>query len=182
MIRINLLPYRDIAKKETAVKKIIIMSVSALLFFGVLLGVFFFFLAANSGLEKDVKAREQRIAELKKIVGEIDEYKREKHILEKKIGVITELERGRTFPVQLFADLASRVPTRDMWLEKLTYSGANLQLEGTAREMITIAKFMKALKASAFIASVELVSAKEKEITGLKLQHFSLNCDLKKGS
>ncbi|MCX7634629.1 MAG: PilN domain-containing protein [Syntrophales bacterium] len=184
MIRINLLPYRDIAKKETALKKIIIISGSAVIFVGVLLGVYFFFLATNSGLEKDVKAREKRIAELNKIVGEIEGYKREKQILEKKIAAIEELEKGRTYPVQLLADLASRVPTRDMWLEKLSYSGTNLQLEGTARDTFAIVRFMRALEASSLVASVELVSAKEKEIsgTGLKLQQFSLNCGLKKGS
>jgi hypothetical protein len=57
----------------------------------------------------------------------------------------------------------------------------SLSLEGKARNTITVAVFMKSLESLPFISSVDLVSSKQEELSGLKIQTFKLNCAIKKG-
>jgi hypothetical protein len=40
---------------------------------------------------------------------------------------------------------------------------------------------MKSLETSKFISSVEIISSKQNEIAGAKLQEFSLACTLRRG-
>jgi len=179
MIRINLLPYHELAVKETKVKQIFVIGGAFALFF-VLLGVVHFVLLSSlSGLEKDVKAKEERVNTLNRLIGEVDNIRKEKAILEKKLAIIKKLEEGRLYPVRMLADVAAQVPVKDVWLDKLTQRGTSLALEGSARDNFAVVRLMKNLEVSPFFRSVELVSTKEYETQQMKLHRFVLNCELK---
>ena len=181
MIRINLLPYREIEKKETQSRKILILSGAAVLFLVILAAIQLYVLGDIKGIEKDLKTKEERLVALDKIVGEVDRIKKEKQILEKKLAVINDLEKNRSYPVRMLADIASQVPVKDTWLEKLTQSGMSLSIEGKARDNFAVVRLMKNLEGSMYIQSVELVSSKQVEISGVKLQQFNLTCVLRSG-
>jgi len=181
MIRINLLPYREIAIKETQSRQIIVVAASFLLFLLILAGVQFYMWTSINSLKTDLKAKEEKLVTLKKIIGEIDQYKKEKQILEKKLAVIGDLEKNRTYPVRMLADIASQVPVKDVWLDRLNQSGTILQLEGKARDNFAVVRFMRNLEGSLYIQSVELVSSKQIEMAGIKLQQFNLSCVLRGG-
>ena len=181
MIRINLLPYHEKAKKESQTKQLIIISGSLLLFL-LLIGVVHLWITSSvSSLESDVKAREAKIQELDKKIGEVKTIEAEKKVLEKKLGVIQNLEKNRDYPVRLFADVAGQVPTKDVWLEKLVQSGKSLQVEGKARDNFAVVRFIRNMEGSQYIQSVELLSTRQLEISGIKLQQFVLSCVLKSG-
>ncbi|HOF05423.1 MAG TPA: PilN domain-containing protein [Syntrophales bacterium] len=181
MIRINLLPYHEKAKKESQAKQIIIIAGSLIIFLLIVGAVHFWITVSVSSLEKEVKAKEERIVVLKKIIGEVEQIRNEKRVLERKLGVIQNLEKSRDYPVRLFADVASQVPTKDVWLEKLTQSGQSLAVEGRARDNFAVVRFIKNMEVSMYIQSVELVSSKQTEVSGMKLQQFVLSCVLKSG-
>ncbi|MCX7815906.1 MAG: PilN domain-containing protein [Syntrophales bacterium] len=181
MVRINLLPYKEIKKKEVKAPTFILHGGLGFLFVLFLSGFYVYFHWENMALDKAVKNQEKRLAELNKIVGEIDTFKKEKQVLEKKLAVIAELEKNRFYPVQLFADVASRVPVRDMWLEKMEQKGNQLNISGVARDTFTLVRFIRGLESSALISSVELLFSKQREVSGMKLQEFSLTCLLRKG-
>ena len=69
-----------------------------------------------------------------------------------------------------------------MWLEKTTETGDSLRIEGVARNSMTVSQYMRNLESASFIKSVDLISSKEKEIAGVKLQQFILTCIMKKGA
>jgi type IV pilus assembly protein PilN len=181
MIRINLLPYREIAKKETQSRQIIVVAASFLLFVMILAAVQIYMWTSINSLKADLKAKEEKLVALKKIIGEIDQFKKEKQILEKKLAVINDLEKNRTYPVRMLADIASQVPVKDLWLDRLTQSGTVLQLEGRARDNFAVVRFMRNLEGSMYIQSVELISSKQSELAGIKLQQFNVSCVLRGG-
>ncbi len=182
MIRINLLPYHEIEKKETQSRQIFILAGSFLLFLLVLASVQLYFWSDIGTLEQGLKAKEERLVVLNKTIGEVDQYKREKMILEKKLGIINDLEKNRSYPVRMLADIASQVPIKDVWLDKLSQSGgSSLVIEGKGRDNFAVVRFMKNLEGSMYVQTVELVSSKQSEVSGVKLQQFSLSCVLRKG-
>lgn len=181
MIRINLLPYREKEKKEDLTRQILIIAISFIAF-ALVIGAYHLYLAMSiSDLENSIKLEKAELDRLSKIIVDIETYKRDKMILLKKLDIIDGLERNRLAPVRMLDELTSVVPVKDVWLEKLTEKGLDLTIEGTARNNIAVAHFMKNLAGSTFIQSVDLISTKEKEISGVKLQQFIISCVKKKG-
>jgi len=181
MIRINLLPYQEKAKKETQTKQLVIIAGCLILFFLIVGMIHLWITTSVSFLDKDVKAKDEKILVLNKLIGEVDQIKNEKKILEKKLGVIGTLEKNRSYPVRLLADVASQVPTKDVWLDRLSQTGLSMQVEGKARDNFAVVQFIKNMEGSMYIQSVELVSSKQLELSGIKLQQFVLSCVLRSG-
>jgi len=134
-----------------------------------------------SSLEENITKQQNELDRLNKIIRDIDTFKRDKALLEKKIAIINTLEENRLAPVRMLDELTTMVPVKDVWLERLSEKGTGITIEGMARNNIAVAHFMKNLAGSTFIKSVDLVSTKEKEVSGIKLQQFIISCVKKKG-
>ena len=181
MIRINLLPYREKAKKENLQYQIMIIAGSLVVFFLLLVSVQFYISMRISDLGKKIQEADARLVILNKKVGDLDGFKKNKKELEQKLAVINSLESNRLFPVQMLDEIKQIVPVNEAWLEKFTETGKDLRIEGIARDNGTVARFMKNLEKAGFVQSVDLVATREKEVAGVKLQQFILTCVLKKG-
>jgi len=181
MIRINLLPYLESAKKENLKRQITISAGSFIVFMLILFYIQFALSSSIGNLEKNIKEKEAKLEVLKKKLGDIEVYKKDIRELEQKLAVIKGLEQNRLFPVRMLDELAMLVTSRDMWFDKLSGVGAEFRIEGVARDNIIVAKFMKNLELSSFISSVRLVSTSQKEVSGFPLLQFTLACALKKG-
>jgi type IV pilus assembly protein PilN len=180
MIRINLLPYREKEKKETFLRRIILLSGSFALFVLILVSVYLYIDLSSGDLEKKIQEAEVKLIVLNKKVGDMEGFKRDKKALEQKLAVIKSLDGNRLFPVQMLDELYPLVPVKDMWLEKLSQAGSDLRIEGMARNNDVVALFMKSLEKAGFIQTVDLLGTMEKEVSGVKLQQFALACVLKK--
>lgn len=181
MIRINLLPYREKAKKENLQYQILALSGVLVLFLLLILSVHLYFTMTIGDMETKIKDAEAKLVILNKKVGDIEGFKRDKRELEQKLSVINTLETNRLFPVHMLDELNLLVPSKEAWLEKITQTGKDLRIEGIAKDNGTVARFMKNIEKAGFVQSVDLVVAKEKEVAGVKLQQFILTCVLKKG-
>ncbi len=182
MIRINLLPYREKEKKEDLKRQIVIIAITFIVFILTIGSIQLYLSISISNLETDIKTQEDKLASLIKIIGDIEVQKKDKMILEKKLAIINSLEENRLAPVRMLDELTATVPVKDVWIEKLSEKGADMTIEGVARNNIAVAHFMRNLAGSTFIKTVDLVSTKEKEMSGVKLQQFVLSCVKKKGS
>ena len=181
MIKINLLPYREKEKKENLQRQIFILSGTLVLFLLIMIAVQLYFSMSISGMETKVREADAKLVVLNKKVGDLDGFKRDKREIEQKLGVIKSLEGNRLFPVRMLDEINRLVPAGDIWLEKISENGQELRIEGIARDSITVAGFMKSLEKAGFIQSVDLGVSREKEISGVKLQQFILNCGIKRG-
>jgi type IV pilus assembly protein PilN len=180
MIRINLLPYREREKKEDLTRQIVIIVITFVVFLLVIGSLQLYLSMSISNLEKNVKLQEEELARLTKIIGDIEGYKLSKAILERKLAIISNLEENRLAPVMMLDELTLVVPVKDVWLDKITEKGSEITMEGIARSNIAVALFMKNLAGANFVKTVDLISTREKEIAGMKLQQFVISCVKKK--
>jgi type IV pilus assembly protein PilN len=180
MIRINLLPYREREKKEDVTRQIVIIVITLVVFL-LVIGSFQLYLSiSTSSLEKNIKLQEEELARLTKTIGDIEQYKLNKSTLEKKLAIINNLEENRLAPVMMLDELSLLVPVKDVWLDKISERGSEITMDGMARNNIAVAHFMKNLSGANSVKTVDLLSTREKEISGMKLQQFVISCVKKK--
>jgi len=181
MIKINLLPYHEKEKKDNFTRQISIVAGAFIVFILLLVLVQLKLSFSVDALENQVKDAEAKLVSLNKKVGDLEKYKKDKKGLEQKLGVIKTLEENRLAPVKTLDDLAALVPSRDIWLVKITQKNENLTIEGIGRDNLVVAAFMRTVEKFEPIKSVDLVSSKKTEIGGYTLQQFNFSCILKKG-
>lgn len=181
MIKINLLPYREREKRESLTKQVVKVVVPLIAIFLVVGSVHLYFWLKIVAIQKEVRELENKMVSLNKIIGDIEKFKKDKAVFEKKLAIINNLEANRFAPIRMLDELTSLVPVKDIWLEKLTEKGPEVIIEGVARNNIAVALFMKNLAGSQLVRSVDLISTKEREIAGVKLQQFVVSCVMKKG-
>ncbi|MBW2672928.1 MAG: PilN domain-containing protein, partial [Deltaproteobacteria bacterium] len=155
MIRINLLPYREEKKKASAQRQIVIGVVSLGLFFLLLILLHLHMSMGVRGLEAEVESARGRLNALTRVTGDLEQVTADKGTLEKKIGIITDLEGGRTDSIHIMDELASRISPQTEWLTSITKKGTRLRVEGVAVNNPAIAQFMKRLEASPYIGTVD---------------------------
>jgi type IV pilus assembly protein PilN len=181
MIKINLLPYREKQKKENLVQQIWIVAGSFIMFILLLVWLQVWINSSINDLKSQIKESEDSLVELDKKIGNLDKFKNDKKELEQKLGVIATLEENRLAPVKTLDNLALLVPSKDIWLIKITQKGNSINIEGIGRDNVVAADFMKDIEKFDPIKSVDLVSSKKTEISGITLQQFVFSCILKKG-
>ncbi len=178
MIKINLL-HRSVEEKEkkaNVVRQLAIVFLSLFIFLVILASVHLYIAHSITNLETDIATKEARLLVLKKIIGEIDDIREEKRVLEKKLAVINRLEEGRLYPVRMLDEFNTLVSPRDIQLTKVSEQGSQVSIEGVGRDNIAVALFMKSLELSKFIQSVDLISSKQVDMSGVKVNQFSLSC------
>jgi len=181
MIRINLLPYREEKKKASAHRQIVVGVATLGLFFLLLILLHLHMGMDVERLEAEVETARTRLDVLTKVTGNLEQVTADKKILEKKIGIITDLEGGRTCSVHIMDELASRISPQTEWLTGITKKGTRLRVEGVAVNNPAIAQFMKRLEGSPYIRTVDLIASKQTTIAGVKLMGFVLLCAAEKG-
>jgi type IV pilus assembly protein PilN len=144
MIRINLLPVR-VAKKREMGKQILVLF--AVVLVGAVVGNYMWF--ANRKAEFDqnaagIKQVQAKIEELKKVIGEVDKINERKAEVEKKLGVLDNLRKGRSGPVKLMDALASSIPKK-LWLKSFTEEKNGVKLTGSAVSHDEVAELMSNL-------------------------------------
>jgi len=179
MVKINLLPYHQQKRAEGSLKKLIIGASAVIAFLLIIFSVHLYLVLQVGSLEEKLKTEEERLAELTKIAGEIDQVRIDKKTVEKKLQIIKTLEENRLKPVIMLDELTTTVPAGQIWLTNLTGSAEGYKLEGMARDNADIARFMNNLERIARFNTVDLLTSKQSIIGNTKLQAFTLSCALK---
>ncbi|HOW52420.1 MAG TPA: PilN domain-containing protein [bacterium] len=156
MIRINLLPAGE--------EKYIASARVFLLFSAILLLLLFGIVFANSQVlaerERESKERleeaDREIANLKQIIGKINELKEKKTKLQEKINLIIKLQEENIGPVRVFDEVSLKLPSTKIWIGSVALSGTRMTIEGKSLENQEVANFMKQLESSMFFTKVEL--------------------------
>jgi len=176
MIRINLLPYWEFKKKEQAKRLILLFAAAGLAFAVLLLSFHVFMVLRLDRLEGKVEQARNRLVLLTKITSDLDQYKMDADTFKKKIGVIEKLEKGRTQSAGLLSLFSTQTPKGQMWLTFLSKSGDAVRVEGMALNNAIVADFMNNLEGTGRFRSVDLLSAKQAVLEGVKLMNFMISC------
>jgi type IV pilus assembly protein PilN len=146
MIRINLLPVRQVQKRVMGRQTLVLF---AALIFGGFVGNWKWYSLRDSvreqGLQK-IQKTQQKITELEKVIGEVNNISKRKKELEDKLKVLADLKKGRNGPVRVMDALATAMPKK-VWLKEFSEaSGGGVHITGNAMSNDDVAEFMRLLQ------------------------------------
>lgn len=178
MLRINLLPIRQLKKRAKARNQILsaIVALCCLLFLLGLLGIFQ--TGKISSLEKQITELTRLKDSYAPILANIEKIKKQKEELERKTAIINKLRVESSLTVRVLDEVANKVDNSRMWLDSLSQEGTTLNLTGVALDNETVAQFMDKLKESPFIVDVNLTSSSLKVVSDRNLKSFVMTCSI----
>lgn len=144
MIRINLLPVRAVKKREFGRQLLVLYAV---ILAGAVIGNYMWY-ASRASAADDAQIRidqtKKRIAELEKVIGEVNNINKRKKEVEDKLKVLNDLRKGRSGPVRLLDALATATPQK-VWILDFAESANDVKLKGTAVSHEDVAEMMRSL-------------------------------------
>jgi type IV pilus assembly protein PilN len=178
MLRINLLPIRQLQKRAKA-RNQVVSFMTLIVFLLLILGAVGFLQNTKiNSIEASITKLKQEKQKYAPILAEMKRMEQTKKVLERKISIIKKLKRDSSVTVHILDEVAKKVDTRRMWLKSLKQQGASLSLSGVALDNRTVAQFMDALKESPYIGRVNLSNASLAKVAGRDLKKFSLACSI----
>ncbi len=159
MIKINLLPTKK-ARKTLGVKQELLVNGLLLILIMIVLGVLWTWQNKDvARLEAQKKEKTQQLDQLKKVVAEVEQFKKDKELYEQKIQIINDLEAQQSGPVHILDELSLNIPDK-LWYETLTLKGSTLTLSGSAFANIAIVDLINNMKRSPYFQNVQLIESK----------------------
>jgi type IV pilus assembly protein PilN len=175
MIKINLLPVRASKKREVGRQWLVFF---ALVVTASAIGNWFWLSSIEDKLgqaKKLIAKYEGENAELKKIIGEVKDIKKEKDEMKQKLGVLNKLKDGRMGPVRVMDELATIIPAR-VWINTWEETGGAVTMMGSGVNNEEVASFMRKMKESKYFDNVNLKSlrlVRDNEVS------FTITCSVK---
>lgn len=174
MIRINLLPHREEAKKARREQ----FYVLAGLVFGLgVIVVFAGYTVIGGSIDRQVSANDflkREIATLDKQLDQIKRLKEQTQALLARKQVIENLQRDRGETVYLLSELVSQVP-EGVYLKSLKQDGLKVNIVGYAQSNARISALMRNLEASPWLESPQLIESKAIVLNGRRINEFGMN-------
>lgn len=180
MIRINLLPHRELRRKQQQKEFFIVLGV-------VLgLGATIWFAAhsylggqleeqngRNSYLETEIAALDKQIEEIKKVQEQTTALLQRKKIVES-------LQANRAETVYLLDQLVRQLPD-GVYLKSVQQKGSKVTVNGFAQSNARVSTFMRNLESSPYLEKPSLVEIHAITDKTSRLSEFSLNVSLTRG-
>jgi Tfp pilus assembly protein PilN len=162
MIRINLLGRaRPKAARQAvpleATLQVVFFAAALLVAFGVLYYNWHSTNAQVTEVRLHIQKQTGEKARLEQLKAQVDEFERQKVILQQRINIIEALQRNRTGGQELLDALANTVVRTDtLWLTSLSRQGNNLTIVGTAGSINAVANFITQLEHSGYFDQIEI--------------------------
>ena len=176
MLKINLLPIRQLKKRAQATRQLLGMVLLLVVTLGLLSSVGFLQIQKIKGLESDIARLNQEKESYAPTLRKIEELKKDREELARKTEIINTLKTDSSLTVRVLDEVANKIDNQRMWLESLHQDKAILKLTGIALDDQTVAQFMVNLKESPFVQDVALAASSQKAVSGRNLKSFELNC------
>jgi Tfp pilus assembly protein PilN len=118
-------------------------------------------------------------ARLEQLKQQVDNFEKQKVVLQQRISVIEELQRNRTGGQELLAALANTVGRTDtLWLTSVERKGNSLTINGSAGSINAVANYITQLKRSGYFQQVEIKESHQDEsVKAVEIFIFSLTAD-----
>lgn len=171
--RINLLPWREIRRKEQD-RQLLSASVGAWILMG--LAVFFAMYHMNGLIEHQNKRNgflQTEIAKLEKQIQEINKLKSRKQALIARMEIIQQLQRDRTQIVHVFDDLVRKLP-KGVYFTGLTKQQNRITLTGFAQSNARVSNLMRNLDRSDWFTNPNLDIVNSQQGEGARISKFTL--------
>jgi type IV pilus assembly protein PilN len=177
MIRINLLPVREVRRRLAARRQ---LQLGLVLIVASIAGGAWFYTVQRQELAERRNELGRLSAELQaldKIIKEVQQFQEKKSVLEKKVEVIGGLKKSQRRPARLLDEVSRSLPEQ-VWLISLKESGQAYQILGRSFDNVGIAAFMENLERSVWFEGVELVESKSEALQGRQVLAFTVTARL----
>ena len=173
MIRVNLLPVKQIRAEVSRRRDLIIGGMAVGLTALIILGAYLYQSYRISKLQNEVTSTRDEIKALDVKVKEFGELQKKIKEFESKHKIIEDLNQRKAGPVRVMESLSAATPAT-LWLTEFKETGGKLVITGLAVDNQTVAGFLKALATFRYFKDVELVETTEGGPESGRLKKFSL--------
>ena len=169
MIRINLLGRtRPKAQRATvpieATMQYVMLIVALVVSIGALWGHFLLLDRENTKIVAHIQKQTGEKARLEQLKQQVDNFEKQRVVLQQKIGVIEGLQRNRTGGQELLEAIANTVSRTDtLWLVSVDRKGDGLTINGAAGSINAVANYITQLRRSGYFQSVEIKESHQDE-------------------
>jgi len=175
MIRINLLAKKVSKKKAGAIQH---LAIGAAALGALLLGLLWVWVDQNgklASLQSQIARQQAEKTRLKNVNEEKARFEKEKSELERKLGIITRLQRERIVPVHLLDELTRAIDVATpVWLTTYSYTPAGVSLDGYSLSHEALRPLVDSLEQSPYYKGVELLFSERADIQGREVFRFSI--------
>jgi type IV pilus assembly protein PilN len=181
MIRINLLGR---ARPKAARQAVPLEATLQIVFFVLALlvagGILYYDWYSMRQQSAEVRANIQRQtgekARLEQLKTQVEQFEKQRAVLQQRISIIEELQRNRTGGQELLNALANTVSRTDtLWLTSLQRRGNVLTIVGSAGSINAVANFITQLRRSGYFDQVEIrESQQDARMTAVQMFNFTL--------
>lgn len=177
MIRINLLPYRE--ERRKARRQQFYAMAGAVAVVGVVIVAFVYSAIAeySNAQEKRNAYLKSEIASLNKQISQIKDLKEQTQALLARKNVIESLQQDRAGAVRLIAELTKLTPD-GIYLKSIKQEGQIVSLDGYTQSNAKVSMYMKALEASPWFKSPNLIEIKAVDVGKKRLNEFTMAVEL----
>ena len=184
MIRVNLLPHREEARKRRQ-QQFGVLAGMALVFGALVAGAVWLFLDQQvTQQQQNVAYMKGEIAKLDKQIEEIRKIREETASLLAKKQVVEGLQSNRSEPVQLLDQLLRQLP-EGVYLKNVKQVGAKVNVAGYAQSNARVSTLMRNLGASPYLENPELVEIRavpSPDKSGNRVNEFNMNISIKRAA
>ncbi len=173
MIRVNLLPVKQIKAEVSRRRDLMVGGMALGLTAVVLLGAFLYQSYRITTLQNDLDKTRQELRTLDIKVTEFGQLQKNIKEFESKHKIIEDLNRRKAGPVRVMESLSAATPAT-LWLTEFKETSGKLTVSGLAVDNQTVADFLKALAAFGYFKDVELVETTEAGPGSGALRKFSI--------
>ncbi|HVT43161.1 MAG TPA: PilN domain-containing protein [Thermoanaerobaculia bacterium] len=107
-----------------------------------------------------VVSQREQAAKLEKIIAEVERFQRRKDMLQKRIDLINELKRNQKGPVRVLDRISQDLPDL-VWLDRMTLTGARIDLNGRALNPNAFANYVENIKSDPMFDEPEVGAVRE---------------------
>ena len=177
MIRINLLPHREIRRKQQQQQFFIALGITAAVGAAVWYAVYF-------SLDKQVNAQQDRnkylneeIAKLDKQIAEIQKIKEQTAALLARKKVVETLQANRAEVVHLLDQLVRQLPD-GIYLKGIRQNGQKVSITGYTQSQARVSTLMRNLASSPRLQNPGLIEIKAVMQGNQRINEFTMNIDI----
>ncbi len=174
MIRINLLPHREEAKKARREQFYTLAGLVSVLGALIVFAVYTFIGSAITSQNDANDFLKKEIAVLDKQLDQIKRLKEQTQALLARKQVIENLQRDRGETVYLLSELVKQVP-EGIYLKSLKQDGLKVNVTGYAQSNARLSALMRNLEASPWLEAPQLIESKAVVLNGRRINEFGMN-------
>jgi type IV pilus assembly protein PilN len=181
MIRINLLPIRELKKQASLRRELYIFgAITGAVLIGICVS-WMMDIQAIAQLEEQKRSLRAELERLRPIVDEVNTLERREKMLTTHIDTIQRLRSNQRGPVRVLDELSRNLPEHT-WLETIDESAGIYKVAGYALTNFAVADLLRNLQRSGEFNGVDLVSSEQTVIATREIKKFIIQFQRATGS